>query len=448
MASKPGLADLIGVARGRVAADLAVTVGGRGVQLLLALAGNVASARALGPTDFGRFGIVMATVMICGTLADMGLTQAAIKYVARERERGAEYEAARVYLVLRPLFGLIVTALSLLLSAPLAAFVLGHADLTPYLQLAFLTLLSLSFSSYPGTVLLGLGLFGRLGIAGVLNAVLTVGGILGLLAAGRLDLNTLIAWNVLVPLVSSLPAWFLLPREWLPWRLPGGSLRSLRGLLQRGGVAWRMVDFGKWMGFATLGAIVAAQADVLLLGRLSTPDTVGVYSVALALAMRLDTLNQSLILVMLPRANRLHGQAAIGGYTRRVLGGSLALAAMLGTAVLVAQPLIELLYGESYRASAGLFMLLLSVVLFDLVTSSLFLVALPLEKPQVLGVAEWLRVATITVAGALMIPSLGGWGAAMSRLLSRIVGAAYTFISLRRAMNATPATQTTEPVPD
>lgn len=429
----------MGMARGRVAADLAVTVGGRGVQLLLGLAGNVASARALGPTDFGRFGIVMATVMICGTLADMGLTQAAIKYVARERESGTEYEAARAYLVLRPLFGLIVTALSLLLSAPLAAFVLGQADLTPYLQLAFLTLLSLSISSYPGTVLVGLGLFGRLGIAGVLNAVLTVGGIVGLLAAGRLDLNTLIAWNVLVPIVSSLPAWFLMPREWLPWRFPGGNLLSLRGLLQRGGLGWRMVDFGKWMGLATLGAIVAAHADVLLLGRLSTPETVGIYSVALALAMRLDTLNQSLILVMLPRANRLRGQADIRGYSRRVLGGSLALAAMLGTVVFVAQPLIELLYGESYRASAGLFMLLLSVVLFDLVTSSLFLVAMPLEKPQVLGVAEWLRVATITVAGALMIPALGGWGAAVSRLLSRIGGAAYTFIGIRRAMNAAPA---------
>jgi O-antigen/teichoic acid export membrane protein len=409
------------------------------VQLLLGLAGNVASARALGPTDFGRFGIVMATVMICGTLADMGLTQAAIKYVARERESGSEYEAARVYLVLRPLLGLLVMVFGLVLSAPLAALVLGHADLTPYLQLAFLTLLSLSISSYPVTVLLGLGLFGRLGVAGVLNAAITVGGILGLLAAGRLDLGTLVAWNVLVPLASSLPAWFLLPRDWLPWRLPRGSLRTIRGLLQRGGLAWRMVGFGKWMGLATLGAIVAAQADVLLLGRLSTPETVGIYSVALGLAMRLDTLNQSLILVMLPRANRLRGHDDIRSYSRRVLGGSLALATMLGTAVFAAQPLIELLYGESYRASAGLFMLLLSIVLFDLATSSLFLLALPLDKPQVLGVAEWLRVATIVVAGLLMIPALGGWGAAMSRLLSRIAGAAYTFIGLRRAMDAAPA---------
>ncbi len=60
-------------ARKPVVADLAVTFGGRVVQMALALLGNVVSARALGPEDFGRFGLVIATVSICGTLADMAL---------------------------------------------------------------------------------------------------------------------------------------------------------------------------------------------------------------------------------------------------------------------------------------------------------------------------------------------------------------------------------------
>jgi O-antigen/teichoic acid export membrane protein len=441
----PGVAKL---ARSRAATDLAITAGARGVSLVLALVGNVASARALGPADFGRFGIIMATVMICGTLADLGLTHAALRYIAREREHGDPHDAARVYLVLRPASGAIVTLLGLLLSAPLASVLLGHAEIAPYLQLAFLTLLSLSVSSYPGTVLLGLGLFGRLGTAGVLNAVITAGGILALWLAGRLDLGTLVAWNVLVPLASSIPAWLLLPREWLPWRLAPRGVPSIRLLLRRGGLGWTMLGFGKWMGLATLGSIVVAQADVLLLGRLASPETVGVYSVALALAMRLDALNQSLITVMLPRANRLQGQADLRGYSRRVLGGSLSLALGLGAAVFLAQPLIELLYGESYRASAGLFVVLLSVVLFDLATSSLFLVALPLEKPQILAVAEWLRVATIVVAGWLLIPTYAALGAALSRLVSRVVGAAYNLTALRRAINATPAPQTPDSTPE
>ena len=432
------LPDFRALVRSRAATDLAVTVGGRGVQLLLALVGNIVSARALGPADFGRFGIVMAVVMIAGTLADAGLNQAAVKYIATTKEEGQGTDAARVYLLLRPAFGLAVMLAGLLVTWPMSSLVLGHSDLTPYLQLAFVTLLSLSVSSYPGTVLLGLGRFGRLGLAGVLNAAITLGGILLLLAVGQLNLGTLIAWNVVLPLVSSIPAWLLLPSGWLPWRLSQGGTPSWRTLLQRDGLAGRMLGFGKWLGLATLGSITAIQADMLLLGRLATPEAVGVYSVAVALAMRLDALNQSLILVMLPRANRLQGREEIRGYSRRVLGGSLLLAGLLVGAIFLAQPLIELLYGESYRAAAGLFMVLLCVVLFDLVTSSVFLVALPLEKPRVLAVAEWLRVGTILAAGWLLIPLYAGLGAALARLLSRVSGAAYTFLALRGAMKDVP----------
>ena len=69
------------------------------------------------------------------------------------------------------------------------------------------------------------------------------------------------------------------------------------------------------------GSIIAGQGDVLLLGRLASPGVVGVYSVALTLAMRLDTLNQSLITVLMPRASRLAGATAVRGYTRQVLRG-------------------------------------------------------------------------------------------------------------------------------
>ena len=47
--------------RRQVVRDLLITLGGRWVQMLIALAGNVLSARVLGPDDFGRFGLVMAS---------------------------------------------------------------------------------------------------------------------------------------------------------------------------------------------------------------------------------------------------------------------------------------------------------------------------------------------------------------------------------------------------
>src|SRR5215213_805762 len=118
--------------------------------MLIALVGSVLSARALGPVEFGRFGMVMAAVMICGTLADAGLTYTAVKMIAEQSKRddAVALSTAHTYFVLRLISGGLVAALGVILSEPIAVYILGYPDLAPYLQLAFFTIASLSVSSY------------------------------------------------------------------------------------------------------------------------------------------------------------------------------------------------------------------------------------------------------------------------------------------------------------
>jgi O-antigen/teichoic acid export membrane protein len=425
----------------KVVRDLAFTFGTRWVQIVIALVGSVISARALGPESFGRFGLIMATVTVLGTMADVGLTYAATKLIAQYND--ADPEKARAvagaYFRSRLLAGSLGGAAGVLLAWPLA-HLLGYPELTPLLQLASCTLFALAISSYPTTILVALERFDRLGAAGVANAAITLTGIVALFVVGQLNLFTLLLWNVVLPLLSTIPAWFVVPRTWLPWRL---SCRS-------NGEQGELLRFSRWIALSNVGTIIAVQGDVLLLGRLGTPADVGVYSVALALALRLDSLNQSLLLVMLPRASRLRDSEGIGRYRGQVWRGSLVLAGALGLVALAAQPLILLLYGESYRASAGLFLALMLVVLFDLVTSSLMLVAFPLERPRVLAAADWLRVVVLGLAGWLLIPRLGGYGAAIARGASRTVGTAYALLALRsgtggQQIHAVPETGESQP---
>lgn len=425
--------------RKRVLTDLGATFGSRVIGMLLALVGNVASARVLGPEDFGRFALVMAVVTISGTLADLGMTYTAVKFIAQhvEEREGTAKQVARVYAVARVMTGAVAALLVFLLAEPIALVVLDAADLVPYLQLGSFTLLALGISSYPTTVLVGIGKFGWLGLAGVLNAAITLAGILVLFLTHNLNILGLVAWNVALPIVSTLPAWFFIPAGWLPWRWAGNE----GGEEAPVGLARKMFDFSKWILFSNLGSIIVTQGDLLLLGRLADPSVVGVYSVALALALRLDVLNQSIFMVMMPRASQLSGQAEMKGYLRNVLGGTWRVAAVLGVAVVAAQSVIGLLYGEEFAAVAPLFLALLLVVLFDLVTSSLLLVAFPLEKPRVLAVTDWLRVAVLGVAGWILIPLFGGFGAAGARLLARVTGTGVALTLLRGAVNKTDASE-------
>ena len=158
---------LVGLTRMRIVRDLLMTFGGRWVQILLGLVGNVLSARALGPAEFGRFGLVIAVIMVFGTLADAGLTYSAIRLIARHGTAGIEeaHAVARGYFSLRIASGVSVAVLGFFLSWPLA-WALGYPDMVPYLQLAFLTLVSLSISSYPSTILVGLAKFREFGRGG------------------------------------------------------------------------------------------------------------------------------------------------------------------------------------------------------------------------------------------------------------------------------------------
>jgi O-antigen/teichoic acid export membrane protein len=410
-----------------------VTVGGRAAQLLFALAGNVLSARTLGPADFGRFGLIMGTVTITGTLADAGLTFAAIRFIARDRDSdtAGALATARTYLLLRIASGLLVSLLGVLLSAPIASAVLGQASLTPYLQLGFLILIGLSLSSYPGAVLTGLARFDLIGIAGVLNAMITAGGIVVLFASGLLNLGTLVLWNVALPIASTLPIWFLLPRDWLPWKL---ARATGSGANTQAAIARRLLRFGRWTAASNLGATLAAQVDLILLGRLTTTATVGIYSVAVTLASRLDILNQSLFTIMMPRVSRLKSTGEMRDYLRRLSRALVILAAALVAVALLAQPLILLLYGERYAEASPIFLVLLVVLVSDLFTTSLSLVAFPLDKPYILAAIEWIRVIVIAALGWPLIIAFGALGAALSRVASRAVSAIYIVASLRQAL--------------
>jgi O-antigen/teichoic acid export membrane protein len=412
-----------GSARG----DLAVTLAGRILQLALAFVGNVVAARSLGPEDFGRFGLVIAVVMILGTLADSGLTFAAVRFVARFRDSDPSQarSAAGAYFYIRAVTALVLCATGIAAAAPVASTILGQPALQPYISQGSVSLLALWFSGYPGAILSGLSMFPKLAFAGLVNALITVSGVVVLAAVSSLDLGTLVLWNVFLPILSSLPAWVLLPAPWRPWKLAEGPSAVRHGGLE-------LARFGKWTAASTLGAMLAGQVDLLLMGRLADPASTGAYSVAVTLAGRLDVLNQSLFTVLMPRASRLTGGEELRSYTKKVARASGLLAAGLVVVALVAQPLILLFYGADYAASIPMFLILLPVVLVDLIATSSMLVTFSTNQARLMATGEWLRATIVLSLAAVLIGPLGGAGAALARLASRAAGGVYTLWAIGR----------------
>jgi O-antigen/teichoic acid export membrane protein len=207
------------------------------------------------------------------------------------------------------------------------------------------------------------------------------------------------------------------------WRLTPVWRRALRGGAIRGPESRRLLGFSKWLGLSAILAILAAQLDLLLLNRWTPPAVTGYYALAANLAAKADVVNQTMGLILLPTASALTGRRMFVDYLRRSLGRSLLLALLIVAGMPFASPLILLLYGHAYAPALGVFYALLGIVLFDLVVNPCLLLAYPMGMPRMIAASDGARVMTLLVAGALLIPLSGMYGAVLARLLSKIAGA-------------------------
>lgn len=394
-------------------------------RLALGLVASVVIARALGPADFGVYAVLAAAVGIAGAIADLGLTDAAVKRIAAawQPDPTAARERGRVFFALKVGAAGLLAGAGILLAGPLSRRVLDLPGDGLLLRLALLGIVATATSGAVSAMLQATGRFSRLSVVLIVNSGLTALLAAGLAVAGHLTLVTaLVVLGIGTSLVSFATGRRLLPGEW-PLRVPDQDALKDEGR--------RLIRFGRWLWVANMFAMLTAQLDVLLVNRWSVPATVGAYALALNLASKVDVVNHSLYTVLLPRASALDGEGAFGRYVRRGLVRSGLISLALLPLFPLAGPLIALLYGPAYALAVRLFRLLLGMVVFDVFTTPVLLLAFPLDQSKLLAAADALRAGTLALAGAWLIPTQGPAGAVAAKFGARVAGAVLVLAVLR-----------------
>jgi O-antigen/teichoic acid export membrane protein len=405
-----------------------VVVAGNLARLALGFVASVLIARALGPATFGVFATLGALASVLGAVADLGLNDAAVRRIAAAwpAEPGSAEERGRAAFWLRLAATVAIVAVAGLLAVPLGARLL-HLP-TAGLLLALLGVVATALSGAVSALLQATGHFGRLSAVALTNATLTAILAVLLALAGHLTLTTALA---MLGIATSLAA-FAVGGRLLP---PGWSLRPPPGTVLRT-EGRELLRFGRWLWIANGCALLAAQLDLLLVSGWRGAATAGTYALALNLAAKADIVNSSLYTVLLPAASSLHGAGAVRRYLRQGLLRSAAIGLVLLVAVPLAGPFITTFYGAEYAPAIGLFRLLLLVVIFDVFTTPLTLLAYHFERPRLIAGADALRVGTLALVGTLLIPrnsALGGaTGAIIAKFCAKVAGAALVVMMLVR----------------
>lgn len=401
---------------------------------LFTFAAAVVAARTLGVGTFGVYGTVAALAVILSILSTLGMMQLLVREIARTPARAEELVGAAH--AAKAASGLVMVAAT----AGLAAVLLGDVP-----------------GAVPAALLLGsayaLGSFVE-NLGAYVQAMERMGGwmqaqaLFGIVSGGlgiALVLGTgSLVWFCAAPLAGQAVAlaWLLArvprPVRWA-WSAPGGQVRRL--LLD-------LVPFA----LSTVALTAYYKVDVLLVERWRGAAEAGVYAAAYKFVDVAQALALVVAMAVYPRLSRAAAEALRergggGDAAARRRWAATRVAELLllasvpaaGVLWLARAPIVEMLFGGAYAASAPVLGILAPV---------LPLLALNALGAYILAAAERMGLVAAVFGGALvvnvglnalLVPPLGARGAALAMLASEATLAAAMLLALRRHASTAPS---------
>jgi len=378
-------------------------------------------ARALGPTGRGEIAFVIVVWVLAAGLATLGFEEANANFGGRHPERRAALAANSVVAAL--VLGTLGAALVGLLMT-LVPGARGEVDLG-LLLFALATLPSGLLGQNLKFLLQSDYRFGVTNLAWFASPALTAlcNGVLALTGALTVELVIVVfvVTNVCATLilVVSVARQFgfgrpdaALARECLPFGLKSHMLR--------------LVELGTYRG------------DQFLLGVLAGPYEVGLYSIAVSLAEALFYVSGIVALVQRPHLVRaIAAEAAEFGV--RVFRRAVILSAAVGTALFIVAPtLCVALFGESFHA-AGDDLRVLSLAAVGVLAVDLFsCLVIAQRRPLMASVGGAATLFVMVVLNVILVPELGGAGAAVAKSVAYTAGGVVMVVIFLRIFNADP----------
>ncbi len=365
------------------------------------VASVIISRYYLAPAEVGLFSIALASAMMISVLQDFGIT----RYVAGQPD--IDDRKIRVSATIAIGFAWGIAALILAAAWPVAHFY-GDMRLMSLFAIIAASFLLTPFGTVSSALLARAMDYRSICVINVGSALAAGVTMVGLASMGYSAAS--LAWAMIVQAgVKSLLAQIIRPVKPTRWLTKAEATPILR--------------FGSASMALSISGAIGMKSQDLVVGRMFSLGSVGIYSRATALASQMSILVTGAInAVFYPAFARLRDQGeALGAPYVRVAGGNAAInwAAMAGLSV-AAEPLIRALYGERWIGAAPL----LQWIAF----SEMCFVALPLhmDLPILMGRIKSLiwynALDTLTSIGLLIVAA--HWGlqaAAMSRLAYGLV---------------------------
>jgi O-antigen/teichoic acid export membrane protein len=199
-----------------------------------------------------------------------------------------------------------------------------------------------------------------------------------------------------------------------------------------------MMGYGiRSYGIDLLGTL-ALQLDQVLVVSMLSPSAMGSYVVVLSLSRMLNLFQNSVVMVLFPKAAGRSAREVVEltGRSARVSG---VITALCGIFVCVAGPtLLRILYGKEYVAAAAALRILVLEVVLSGATFVLAQAFMALGRPGIVTILQAIGLSLSVPLMLFLIPRYGIYGAAVSLLASTIARLIFIYCGYWFALKIAP----------
>ncbi len=421
-----GLWDRFGaLTAGRTARHAILVTGGNLAGQAIGFIANIWLMRHLGPEGYGRFGVAVAVMMLASQLSDIGITTGFVRYMAlfNRDDPSRATRLLRLTFLLKLAVGLLVLAGGWLCSGVLATWFLHAPELAPLLRMAFVGSLGATLFGFFQAVFQASERFGPYVRANISNGLMKVLLVIGVGWGGSLHPLSAIGIFALVPFfgaVTSLASLRAGERKDIftgPWDL---DLTKV------------LINFSKWITLSTICVLLFNNIDTLLLQRLSNAREVGLYTTAWQLASIFPVVSGALTTAIMPRISIYRTKREIDLHMQSMR--SVIWIAIVGFLIIFgfSHLIISNILGGQFLEAQTIFNLLLISFMISLIMVPVSVLFFVLGQPQVLTFLNLIQLIVVVSLDLILIPEFGGFGAAITALVVRIIAIPYLLILLNK----------------
>ncbi len=375
---------------------------------IMNLAFMIYSVNLLSKTENGKFQFYLSLLPVVLAIAEFGLPNALIKYISPLAEKNEDPGAIlRASLRIKFYSFLILTIISII------AFAFTQEN---YLILTILLFggIIVSFISYFESLFISYRKYLSLSLWNPLPNILRLS-ILYFIAETSIhpltyiDILTIFSIS---PLFILFLFFFFFGGKEITWSAPAVEVKESEK---------KLILFNLWAFFASIFAILSDRLEVFFLNQFHSPETVADYGTALQLFSGFIIILATFNSIIYPKLSRLADSEEFPIFLKKavLLGALIAICLLPG--ILLAEPILNLLFGAKYSNSISVFKILYPNFLLQLVFAPLGTALFALGQPRMLAGLALLRLIFGAMFDYLIIPDSGANGAAVSMFLGQIV---------------------------